>query len=151
MKRGMTGDAKLHFRCTRCGAINRIPADRLYDGPKCGKCGAKVEPAAAPADVDDAGLRATIAAAPVPVLVDFWAPWCGPCRTLAPHVEGLAVRHAGKLIVVKLNTQDHRGFAGELGISSIPTLCVFNNGELVNRQIGAVFGRDLDRVVEPFL
>ena len=141
----------LHFRCPQCAAINRIPADRLYDGPKCGKCGSKVSPAAPPADVDDAGLRALIASSPVPVLVDFWAPWCGPCRTLGPHVADLAVRHAGKLIVVKLNTQDHRGFPGELGIQSIPTLCVFKSGELVNRQIGAVFGRELDRVVEPYL
>lgn len=131
--------------------VNRVPADRLYDGPKCGKCKAKVEPAAPPADVDDAGLKALIDTAPVPVLVDFWAPWCGPCRTLAPHIADLAVRHMGKLIVVKLNTQDHRGFPSAMGIQSIPTLCVFKNGELVNRQVGAVFGRELDRVVDPYL
>jgi thioredoxin 2 len=147
----MTTADKLHFRCTKCGAINRIPSERLYDGPKCGSCGAKIEPAAAPADLDDAALQRLIASAPVPVLVDFWAPWCGPCRTLAPHVADLAVRHAGRIIVVKLNTQEHRGFAGALGVQSIPTLAVFKDGDLVNRQIGAVFGRDLDRVVEPFV
>lgn len=147
----MTNVDKLHFRCSKCGSINRIPADRVFDGPKCGSCGVKIEPAAAPADVDDAALEKLVASAPVPVLVDFWAPWCGPCRQLAPHIADLAVRHAGRLIVVKLNTQDHRRFPAALGIQSIPTLCVFNGGDLVHRQIGAVFGRDLDRVVEPFL
>ncbi len=142
---------KLHFRCPQCASINRIPADRLYDGPKCGKCGTKVSPATPPADVDDAALKVLIETSPVPVLVDFWAPWCGPCRTLAPHIADLAVRHAGKLIVVKLNTQDHHGFPSSLGIQGIPTLCVFNNGELVKRQVGAVFGAELDRVVDPFL
>jgi len=142
---------KLHFRCPHCAAINRIPADRLHDGPKCGECKAKIDPAAPPADVDDAALKLLIATAPVPVLVDFWAPWCGPCRTLGPHVADLAVRHAGRLIVVKLNTQDHHGYPTALGVRSIPTLCVFKDGELAHRQVGAVFGRELDRVVEPFL
>ena len=102
-------------------------------------------------NVNDDRFSTEVLEAPGLVLVDFWAPWCGPCRTLAPHIADLAVRHAGKLIVVKLNTQDHHGFPGQLGIQGIPTLCVFKDGELVNRQVGAVFGAELGRVVEPYL
>ena len=87
----------------------------------------------------------------VPVVVDFWAPWCGPCRMLAPHIADLALRHIGRLIVVKLNTDQHRGFAEALQIRSIPTLCVYKGGELVHRQPGAVTGQQLDNVVLPFL
>ena len=138
--------------CSSCGAKNRIPPRHLADTGKCGRCKAALPPRATPIELPDvASFDALVAEAKVPVLVDFWAPWWGPCRTRGPHVADLAVRHAGKLIVVKLNTQDHRGFPGELGIQSIPTLCVFKSGELVNRQIGAVFGRELDRVVEPYL
>jgi thioredoxin 2 len=146
----MTVD-RLHLRCAACGAINRIPRDRLYDRPKCGRCGVRVDPSAPPPDVDDAALKRLIETAPVPVLVDFWAPWCGPCRMLAPHVADLALRMVGRVVVVKLNTEDHRGFAEALQIRSIPTLCVFKGGELVNRQLGAVTGHQLDQVVLPYL
>lgn len=147
----MTDARRLHFRCPQCGAINRIPQDRLYDGPKCGQCKTRVDPTTPPADVDDAALARLIESSPVPVLVDFWAAWCGPCRMLAPHVADLALRHAGKLIVVKVDTERHQGFASQLGVRSIPTLVVYKDGEPVNRQLGAVTGRELDNVVQPFL
>lgn len=142
-------DDKLYLRCAKCGSINRIPAPRLREGPKCGRCSATLS--AFPAEVDDAGLQKLIESSPVPVLVDFWAPWCGPCRQLAPHIEALALRHAGALIVAKIDTEQHQGFARSLDVRGIPTLCVYNGGELVRRQPGAVFGAELENVVAPFL
>ena len=142
---------KLHLRCSACGAINRIPAERIHDRPKCGRCGVRVDPSGSPADVDDAALQKLIETAPVPVLVDFWAPWCGPCRQLAPHVAALALKYVGRLIVVKLNTEEHRGFARALDIRGIPLLCMYEGGALVRRQPGAVFGAELEAFVTPSL
>ena len=144
-------EAKLHLRCANCGAINRIPADRVHDRPTCGRCKTRVDFTGKPADVDDAALQRLISSSPVPVLVDFWAPWCGPCRQLAPHVEALALRYAGRMIAVKLNTEDHQGFARALDIRGIPLLCVYKGGALVRRQTGAVFGAELENVVAEFI
>ena len=141
----------LYFRCASCGSINRIPSERLAEGPVCGRCHQPVDRSAHPAEVDDDALERLIKSAPVPVLVDFWAPWCGPCRMVAPHLAELARRHAGRLVVVKVNTDEHQRTAGALRIQSIPTMIVWKGGQIANKQIGAVMGPQLEAVVAPYL
>ncbi len=96
------------FRCPSCSGLNRVRPDRTDDHPNCGRCKAVLDLEAHPVEVDDAALTRLVASALVPVLVDSWAPWCGPCRALAPHLETLAKKHAGKLIVTKVNTDQHK-------------------------------------------
>jgi len=140
-------DKSMFFRCRQCGGLNRIPPERLEEGPVCGRCRAPIDRAAGPADVDDAALRRLIKSSPVPVFVDFWAPWCGPCRMLAPHIVELAQRYAGRAIVVKVNTEVANEVASSLRIQAIPTLLVYRGGKIVERQSGAVMGKALDALL----
>ncbi len=126
------------FRCAHCGAFNRVPADRPAGSPTCGRCKQTLDVSGAPQPVDAAGHDRAVANAPIPVLVDYWAPWCGPCRAAAPIFEELGRKLAGQVLVLKLNTDEQPGPAAALGIRGIPTFVVFRDGREAARQSGVM-------------
>ena len=123
--------------CPSCGKWNRIRADKAADGPKCGSCGAPIA-LDRPLLLDDTNFDRVIAESALPVLVDFYADWCGPCKMMAPSVETLARESVGKAIVAKLDTDQAQQSAGRFQIRGIPTSIVFVGGREVKRQTGAV-------------
>ena len=128
---------KLTLPCPSCGKWNRIRADKAGDGPKCGACAASIA-LDRPLVLDDTTFDRVIAESDVPVLVDFYANWCGPCKMMAPSVEALARESAGKALIAKLDTDRAQRSAGRFQIRGIPTSIVFVAGKEVKRQTGAV-------------
>ena len=125
----------LHLACPRCLTANRVPRERLGEDPKCGKCGAPLADGA-PVPLSEAQFDAFVSRSDLPVLVDFWAPWCGPCRQIAPVIEELAGENSGSIKFGKLNVDNAPAAAQNYGVRSIPTLMVFKNGEVVERFVG---------------
>jgi thioredoxin 2 len=124
--------------CPSCGKKNRIQYSRLSEQAKCGSCGKELPPPAEPVAVDGGGeLAGVLSQSSLPVLVDFWAPWCGPCRSVAPEIEKVAQRNAGRLLVVKVNTDVDPSVGSAHRIQSIPTMALFRGGREVAREMGA--------------
>ena len=136
----------LMVACPHCGAANRVPAARIGENPGCGRCKAPLFEGR-PAEVDAARLDALIARSDVPVVVDFWAPWCAPCRMMAPAFAETASRMEPAARFAKLNTDEAQQVAARYGIRSIPTLIVFKGGREVARQPGAMATTQLMRWV----
>ena len=122
------------IKCS-CVQKNRVPASRTDQVATCGKCGGALRVTGVPRSVKPADLDDLIANSPLPVFVDFWAPWCGPCRAVAPEVEKLASRH-DDVVVVKLNTQDHPQIAQREGVKGIPMFAVYEGGSRKASQAG---------------
>lgn len=129
--------------CPSCGAVNRVPDERLQQHPKCGKCGAVVLPAQ-PIELTAANFGKFIARDDLPVLVDFWAPWCGPCKMFAPTFSQMAAQHAGRVRFAKVNTEAEQMLAAQHNIRSIPTLALFKGGREVDRVSGALAAPQLE-------
>ncbi|MBI5781315.1 MAG: thioredoxin TrxC [Rhodocyclales bacterium] len=140
----------LHLVCPHCFAVNRLPSERLHEGPNCGKCHQPLFPGQ-PVELDEARFDRYLTKNDLPVLVDFWAPWCGPCRMMAPAFAHAASQLAPRVLLAKLNTDEAQETAARYGIRSIPTMILFRQGQEVARHSGAVGTAEIVRWVQSHL
>ena len=142
--------APLSIRCPTCGAINRVPQEKLNQGlePICGRCKTPLPVRNHPIVVTDANFSAEVEHSPLPVLLDMWAPWCGPCRVVAPVVDQLALEMAGRIRVGKLNVDENPVTAERFQIRGIPALLVFKAGREIDRIVGVQPKSEIARRLE---
>jgi thioredoxin 2 len=131
-----------HIVCPHCDAVNRVPADKLDANPTCGKCKQPLF-TGQPIELDQGNFMRHIGNSDIPVLVDFWAPWCGPCKMMAPAFAQAAQMLESQMRLVKLDTEQAQQLAAQFNIRSIPTLALFKGGREVARQAGAMDARGI--------
>ena len=135
----------MQLNCPHCHKANRVPAQRLGDSPRCGACAQDLLDGVV--ELDSATLQDAIANSNIALIVDFWAPWCGPCRMFAPTFEAAAKKHGGKLMFIKVNTENEEQAAASHQIRSIPTLAVFHGGLEIGRVAGALPAAQLEQLI----
>lgn len=138
--------APIHVVCPHCDAVNRVPAERLSDGASCGGCKRALF-TGAPVDLDAARFDRHLTRSELPLVIDFWAPWCAPCRTMAPAFAAAAPRLEPQARLLKVDTEANPALAARFGIRSIPTLAVFRGGRELARQAGVMDAANLERWV----
>ncbi|MEW7979164.1 MAG: thioredoxin TrxC [Candidatus Sedimenticola endophacoides] len=136
----------LHIVCPYCDAVNRIPAARLNEQPKCGKCHRQLFDSH-PIKLGGTNFQKHVSRNDIPVVVDFWAPWCGPCKMMAPAFEQAAAQLEPRVRLAKVNTEAEQMLGAQYGIRSIPTLAMFHGGREIARQPGAMGAADIIRWV----
>ena len=127
---------KATIRCPHCSTLNSIDLNRAADHPRCGSCGKPIL-LDRPLKATQADFDRTVGSAPVPVLVDFFADWCGPCHMIAPHIDAIAADRVGRALVLKVDTEADPQLAARFGIRGLPTVVAFKNGKEIGRQVGA--------------
>ena len=136
----------LHIVCPHCDGVNRVPTAKLAEAPVCGKCRERLFDGH-PVELNAGNFNTHIERCDIPVLVDFWAPWCGPCKAIGPVIDELASEFDGKIVIAKMNVDDNPATPGKFGIRAIPTLILFKGGEIVDQITGAVGKSQLQALI----
>jgi thioredoxin 2 len=140
----------LHAVCASCNAVNRVPANRDGKEINCGKCHLPLF-GAAPLSVNQAAFSAQVTKSDIPVVVDFWAPWCGPCKAMAPAYAQVSARMNARARFIKVNTDDEQALGAQYNIRSIPTLAIFQSGKEIARMAGALPAADLEQWLNRYI
>jgi thioredoxin 2 len=141
-------EGKIQLDCPACKQKNAVPAQRVQEHPACGSCKADLN-IDRPVRLTDASFDSLIQNAKVPVLVDFWATWCGPCQRLGPVLDRFAAKHSCKVIIAKISTEECQEIPERFGVQGIPTLILFRDGKEHKRQVGLVPEQVLDEMLKP--
>lgn len=141
-------DRGIIVTCPSCGARNRLVYERLSQPVRCASCKTALSAPDAPVDISStADFDRLVERASIPIVVDYWAPWCGPCRMVAPELKKVAARQAGRALVVKVNTDELADLGERFAIRSIPTLAIFSGGREVSRVAGARPAEEIERFI----